>query len=384
ESLVHRFARGTAAGEQMSRNFNTATNQAYRKSLLSKTAGIYLIFQKNRTGFSRGGDMNVIPNVLQRYTRTNWETSKGPTTHDIFMVVTPKVREEARRHFNCSTLEGAEIENQGGSGTAWSHWEKRVFENEAMSGMATQVYALSRLTLALFEDSGWYKVNYDKAESMPWGRNLGCTFAKQSCLTWMKSNRRDPYPFCTVYEETRCSTSRKAKVRCNMLADSGSIPREYNYNIKNLYRDKKGRSIIGYGSVTLADFCPYYKIYGDVSREDSDTRCTYHDNKHYNNYSLEDKDKGNITQVFSPTARCFELDGGIKVRSESGTITWLHSVGCYETICKDGRLMIKTQKSKFYPCYQEGQFIHVEKRIHGVGTVTTRIVCPSCTELCGP
>ncbi|KAK5974675.1 hypothetical protein GCK32_006605, partial [Trichostrongylus colubriformis] len=263
-------------------------------------------------GLSRGGDLSVIPNVVHRYTRTNWETSKGPTTHDVFMVVTPKVREEARRHFNCSTLEGAEIESQGPGGTA------------------------------------------GKAESMPWGRNLGCTFAKQSCLTWMKSNPKDPYPFCTVYEDTRCSTSRQEKVRCNMLTDSWPLPREYNYNIKNLYRDKKGRSVTGYGSVELADFCPYYRIYGNVSREDSDTRCTYPDNKHYNNYSLE---------VFSPTARCFDLDGGINVQSERGTITWLHSVGCYETICKDGRLMIKTQNSKFYPCYQNGQFIHVEKTL---------------------
>ncbi|KAJ1361119.1 hypothetical protein KIN20_020302 [Parelaphostrongylus tenuis] len=53
------------------------------------------------------------------------------------------------------------------------------------------------------------------------------------------------------------------------------------------------------------------------------------------------------------------------------------------TICKDNRLHVKTQNSKFYPCYHEGQLIHVEKRVHGVGTVTTKIVCPPCAELCG-
>ena len=31
-------------------------------------------------------------------------------------------------HFGCDTLEGAEIENQGGDATARSHWEKRLFE----------------------------------------------------------------------------------------------------------------------------------------------------------------------------------------------------------------------------------------------------------------
>ena len=33
-----------------------------------------------------------------------------------------------RDHFNCSTLEGAELEDQGVIGTALTHWEKRVFE----------------------------------------------------------------------------------------------------------------------------------------------------------------------------------------------------------------------------------------------------------------
>ena len=29
-------------------------------------------------------------------------------------------------HFNCSTLQGVEVENQGGGGTAGSHWERRI------------------------------------------------------------------------------------------------------------------------------------------------------------------------------------------------------------------------------------------------------------------
>ena len=38
------------------------------------------------------------------------------------------LQEEVRAHFNCSTLEGAELEDQGVVGTALTHWEKRVFE----------------------------------------------------------------------------------------------------------------------------------------------------------------------------------------------------------------------------------------------------------------
>lgn len=43
-------------------------------------------------------------------------------------MVTPRVVKEVREHFNCSTLEGAELEDQGEEGTVLTHWEKRVFE----------------------------------------------------------------------------------------------------------------------------------------------------------------------------------------------------------------------------------------------------------------
>jgi len=44
------------------------------------------------------------------------------------MIVTPTVVQEVRDYFNCSELEGAELEDQGEEGTVLTHWEKRVFE----------------------------------------------------------------------------------------------------------------------------------------------------------------------------------------------------------------------------------------------------------------
>ena len=41
-------------------------------------------------------------------------------------MVTERVMAEGRDHFNCTVLEGVELENQGGLGTAFSHWEKRI------------------------------------------------------------------------------------------------------------------------------------------------------------------------------------------------------------------------------------------------------------------
>lgn len=43
-------------------------------------------------------------------------------------VVTPRVTSAVREHFQCNTLAGAELEDDGGDGTAGSHWEQRLFE----------------------------------------------------------------------------------------------------------------------------------------------------------------------------------------------------------------------------------------------------------------
>lgn len=68
-------------------------------------------------------------------------------------IVTPKVKQVARNHFGCNTLEGALIENQpttvnacfGGIG---SHWEERVFNNDTMSPISSKKAYMHYVTLA--------------------------------------------------------------------------------------------------------------------------------------------------------------------------------------------------------------------------------------------
>ena len=51
---------------------------------------------------------------------------------------------------------------RGGDGTASSHWEKRVLRGDIMCGsiQSGAGVAVSNITLALFEDSGWYVPDY--------------------------------------------------------------------------------------------------------------------------------------------------------------------------------------------------------------------------------
>ncbi len=43
------------------------------------------------------------------------------------------LNQRLQNHFNCSSVEGAYLENQGGSGSAGSHFERRIFYNEVIS-----------------------------------------------------------------------------------------------------------------------------------------------------------------------------------------------------------------------------------------------------------
>ncbi len=66
--------------------------------------------------------------VIRTVVRKNWTIHGGTIDKVIQVMVTPRVVQEVRQHFNCPQLEGAELEDQGEDGTAITHWEKRVFE----------------------------------------------------------------------------------------------------------------------------------------------------------------------------------------------------------------------------------------------------------------
>lgn len=66
--------------------------------------------------------------TIKKVTRIKWGVKGGSINRTVDMMVTPKVVQEVRDHFGCDELEGAELEDQGGEGTALTHWEKRILE----------------------------------------------------------------------------------------------------------------------------------------------------------------------------------------------------------------------------------------------------------------
>lgn len=304
--------------------------------------------------------------------------------HSVHVMVTPRVKEEVQKHFNCPTLEGAELENQGGEGTELAHWEKRLFESEGMTGIFTQNFVFSRLTLALMEDTGWYKVNYDMAEPLQWGKDLGCLFAKNSCGAWMKAQKdsgRTVAPFCNIIKghsngKTSCSIDKTSVAKCNLVKYEGSLPVEYQNIMGGSIPGIAGTEAQYGGSVALADFCPYYQgfTWTKKSKDVRSSSCILHHNNlpHDKNYALE---------TYGSNSACFEQTG--KWTRTHCSVRWTASnwgSGCYKYACEQDSLKIVISGYKF-KCFHKGQHINVfvqeqDWQYKGV------LVCPSCQEVC--
>jgi len=93
----------------------------------------------------------------------------------------PPLTQRLRNYFGCSTLQGAVMENSGGSTTSSSHFERKFFVYETMSSGAILGGKVSEFTLALLEGSGWYIPDYNYAEHYFFGKGQGCSFITGQC-----------------------------------------------------------------------------------------------------------------------------------------------------------------------------------------------------------
>jgi leishmanolysin len=115
------------------------------------------------------------------YSATKTGVSLLGTTFTV--INSPAVLEWARSHFGCTTLEGLPIENQGGPGTAGSHWEKEFMPSEFMSGSVETPDQLAGASFLLLRDSGWYTLTYVPGSFYIPGRSVGCDFFTNTALS---------------------------------------------------------------------------------------------------------------------------------------------------------------------------------------------------------
>ncbi|XP_033624458.1 leishmanolysin-like peptidase [Asterias rubens] len=321
--------------------------------------------------------------VIKELKRTDWDVRGGQITHTIHTMVTPNVRREARAHFDCPVMVGMEVENNGGYGTKLTHFEKRLLENEAMTGTHTHERVFSRLTLAVLEDTGWYQPNYDMADPLDWGKGLGCDFVRKSCKYWMDKQRESQEklsPFCDVIREEpftlTCSVGRKSVALCNLHQYSTDLDPKYQYF--DSLPGVSSEDLAKYGGTSeLADYCPFHQQfnYKEPSGAKKSTTCQISAN-------TPSRSENVAAEYYGMGSTCVEH--GVAWRQSQcdqyqAQQTW--GAGCYQYSCGKDGLKI-TIEGVNYLCSWEGQSIAIRvtssEYLH-----TGKIVCPSCQELCG-
>ncbi|KAF5942914.1 hypothetical protein HYC85_020556 [Camellia sinensis] len=169
-------------------------------------------------------------------------------------VVLPRVVMHSRCHYGAfsENFTGLELEDGGGRG---SHWEKRLLMNEIMTGSVDTRSVVSKMTLALLEDSGWYQANYSMAGHLDWGRNQGAEFVTFPCNLWKGAYH------CNMTQLSGCTYNREAEGYCPIVNYSGDLPQWARY----FPQANKG------GQSSLADYCTYYVAYSDGSCTDTNS-----------------------------------------------------------------------------------------------------------------
>ena len=175
---------------------------------------MYELFDKYEIGFS-----NVIKTDMEI------RTIQGKERKEKKYIISPRVVSYAKKYFNCENITGVELEDSSSyDDYNNSHWEARILLGEYMnSEVHTPEQAISGFTLALLEDSGWYKANYYTGGLMRFGKHQGCAFLYEDCEVNDNSKNKfknDLFAVSAIndLQRTTCSSGRQS--RCYIITNN--------------------------------------------------------------------------------------------------------------------------------------------------------------------
>ena len=295
-----------------------------------------------------------------------------------FYINSTKVISVAKKYFNCSEIDGVELEESGGSGTVGSHWEARILLGDYMNGVVyPEEQVISEFTLALLEDTGYYKANYYTGGLMRYGKNKGCDFIKKRCVD--SKHEINPFFGNEFYD------SIKSPDLIDASCSSGRQSRTYHAwwiynNLPDYYKYFTNEQ---YGGFSPADYCPVSKEYYRETESSYYTgHCSTKGNGEYGTkiiYHVEENQKINETHYSTVTKRYYYTSKYLQSKSMTGETYSDHSFCyqsslikndinfdssivraiCYESFCSDLSLTVKINED-YLVCPREGGKIEVE------------------------
>ena len=326
-------------------------------------------------GFSNYFFTNYFHNVL-------WKLDSNRVNRTY--INSTKVLKIARDYFDCPDLDGVALEDYGGTGTVGSHWEARVLLGDYMNGyIHTEEQVISEFTLALLEDTGYYKANYYTGGLMRYGKHKGCSFVRDSCVN-KNTHTVDPLFenefFDTVISpylyDTSCSSGRQSRTYFFFSYLEG-IDEKFSY-----FEDKTQAGFY------VADYCPVARAvinYG--TPEYYSYQCSEKGNGKYGHMIPYTNNEGeefsimsdylrlNSGETYSNNSFCF-LSSLFKNGTEDADIySKVTRAFCYNLFCSEKSLTVQINDD-YIVCPRAGGKIKVENYLG-------YFLCPDYNLMCG-
>ena len=270
----------------------------------------------------------------------------------IYYIKSPTVLEKAKLHFGCNTISGIPLENYGGAGSAGSHWESRYMLGDYMIATDYPEIVISDISLAVFEDSGFYKVNYYTGGLFRFGKGEGCNFFNQKCI--IDGGTLFANEFCIKSQEPFCTSGHISKGHCYIA--------QYSHVLNGQYQYFKNTNVGGYAP---ADYCPisFDNLY-DKTNYYFPTNCKYGKD------TMSHPDYG---EKVGDNSVCVE-SSLVPTWSEQGEI--FRSI-CYEILCNpDKKTIYVLIHEQTIECPMAGGLIENPSGFRG------KIICPDYNSVC--
>ena len=317
-----------------------------------------VLYINTNLNFNKGNTNQYLKNILLHeithilvfhpyfFTALKLNQTEGSNSY----IISPKAVAKAREHFDCSSITRIPLENQGGTGSVGSHWESRYMLGDYMISTDYPDQAISDITLGLFEDSGFYKVNYYSGGLFKFGKGKGCGFMDESkkCIENEKATFEE---FCDTANAAMCSSSRTLKSSCYLTTYTSSIPTAYQY-----FSDPRK------GGFPAADYCPV-----PYQAHSSSTYFSNHCQIGSSSLSSEYNEKIGFDSF------CFMSS----ILPSSSTTSTSQIPICYEVRCDaDNNQFTVTIGSSEIACPTEGGTVNAPSGFKG------SIVCPKYSDIC--
>ncbi|EKG02251.1 surface protease GP63, putative [Trypanosoma cruzi] len=259
------------------------------------------------------------------------------------MVTGDHVQAKAQAHFGCDSLEGMELEDEGGTREkAIPHWKGRHARDELMAPTVGAGY-YTALTMAVFADMEYYSVNWSMAEPMSWGNSTGCDFLEKKCKATENLAGKYPHMFCndSDKETLRCTSDRRHVGTCtaNIVENDGYVAEK--------------------------DFCPVVSSYFHEKSSGIKYNTCSDKNVNYLPGSLTGGDSWCLD------AELLETKDGTGHKNVKGV--------CAQVSCAEGAVKVKyLGSSDFQPCPEGTEISVTLKDFEKDG----KIKCPKYVEVC--